>query len=242
MVRASILLYHWFAGPTPTRSPEFAMDPAEFRRQMAWLRASGRPLVRVGEVLAAMAGGPALPAGATAVSFDDAYNDFHEHALPVLSELAIPCTLFVVAGRVGGTNDWDRQAGEPARSLMGWPRLREVAAAGIELGSHSLTHPKLPAVGDAQRREETRASKAAIEDAIGRPVPLFAYPHGSHDRRAREAVREAGYEGGCAVLLRPIDFCRSERFALMRVIVHADRSFRSFRARVRLAAPVHRGN
>jgi hypothetical protein len=72
-------------------------------------------------------------------------------------------------------------------------------------------------------------------------VSLFAYPHGRHDRRTRDAVREAGYEGACAVLLRPPDLFRSERFALMRAIVHADKSFRNFRTRVRFAAPVHRG-
>lgn len=242
MVRASILLYHWFTGPSPTRFPEFEMDAGEFRRQMSWLRETGRPIVSVRDILAAMAGGPPLRPGATAVSFDDAYDDFHRQALPVLVELAIPCTLFVVSGRVGGTNAWDAGRGEPTRSLMDWPRLREAADLGIEIGSHSVTHPKLPEIADDAIREEVRASKARIEDGLGRPITLFAYPHGRFDERARRAVREAGYEAACAVLLRPWDLLRSDRFAMMRVIVHADRSARSFRARVRHAAPAHRGS
>jgi hypothetical protein len=69
---------------------------------------------------------------------------------------------------------------------------------------------------------------------------LFAYPHGRFDPRVRGAVRAAGYSAACAVLLKPWDLLRSDAFALMRVIVHADRGFLSFRARTRLAAPAHR--
>ena len=127
------------------------MDPSEFRRQMVWLKENGRALVGVHDVVEATRGVRALPPRSTAVTFDDAYEDFHEHALPALAELGIPTTLFAVAGRVGATNDWDRARGEPARALMGWERLREVAGAGVEIGSHSLTHPDLRAVPEAVR-------------------------------------------------------------------------------------------
>lgn len=241
MVRASILLYHWFTGPLASASPEFAITRADFRRQMGWLKESGRALVGVLDVLAATRGVAELPARATAVTFDDAYEDFHEHALPVVTELSIPTTVFVVAGRVGLTNAWDHARGEPARALMDWPRLREVADAGLTIGSHSLTHPDMRTLSDDALGEECRASRKCLEDGLGRAVTLFAYPHGAYDARVKAAVQAAGYDGACAVLLRPVDLLRSDAFALMRAIVHADRSFGNFRARVRFAAPRHRG-
>ncbi len=216
------------------------MDPADFRAQMVWLKQSGRALVSLRQVVDALDGRGSLPARATAVTFDDAYEDFVEHALPVVSELSIPTTLFAVAGRVGGTNDWDRKRGEPARALLGWPGLRQAAGAGVEIGSHSMTHPDLRTVSSEALAQECRASRALLEDGIGRPIRLFAYPHGAHDARVKAAVREAGYDGAAAVLLRATDLLRSDRFALMRVIVHADRGPRSFRARVRCAATMHR--
>ncbi len=240
MVRASILLYHWFTGPVASASPEFEIAPADFRRQMLSLAHDGRALVRVRDVLAAAQGGAPLPPRSTAVTFDDAYDDFHEHALPVVAELGIPVTLFAVAGRVGGTNDWDRKRGEPQRSLMDWPRLREVAEAGVEIGSHSLTHPDLRSLSDDVLAQECRTSRMRLEDGVGRKVGLFAYPHGLYDARVKAAVRAAGYDGACAVLLRPIDLVRSDSLGLMRVIIHADRGFGNFRRRVRWAGPVHR--
>jgi peptidoglycan/xylan/chitin deacetylase (PgdA/CDA1 family) len=240
--RLPILLYHWFGdGAKPAgRAPELGVSPDQFGRQMRWLKETGWRGVGLGELGSALRDGRPLGRRTFALTFDDAYEDFHEHALSVIVECGFPATLFAVAERVGETNVWDQARGEPVRALMGWSRLREAAGAGIEIGSHSLSHADLRSLSASRLEAECRQSRERLEDGLGRPVRTFAYPYGLFDRRVRDAVRSAGYEAACAVLLRPRDLLRSDDFALMRVTIHATKSFRNFRLRLRLAAPIHR--
>jgi peptidoglycan/xylan/chitin deacetylase (PgdA/CDA1 family) len=240
-MRVPILMYHWFDGPgaAPTRGPQFQIPPEAFRRQMEWLARGGGNAVSLSQIVDALEGRAHLPPRPVAITFDDGYEDFYRHALGVLTELQLPATLFVVSGLVGRTNLWD-QPTEPARPLMDWPKLREVAAAGVEIGAHSVSHPDMRTLAGADLAAQCGDSRRSIEDRLGRPVRYFAYPFGFHHAAARHAVRDAGYHAACAVLLKPWDMLRSSRFALMRAIVHADKSFANFRLRVRLAAPRHR--
>ena len=243
-MRVPILLYHWFddGSGVPTASPEFGIAPADFRRQMEWLVESGLRVVPLADIVQALHGGRDLPRHAVAITFDDAYDDFREHALGVLVDLGLPATMFAVSGSIGQTNAWDAVRGEPARPLLDWAGLRELADAGIEIGSHSVTHPDLRTLPNDALAVELTASRELLEDGLGRPVPHFAYPHGLHDDRVKAATRAAGYEAAFAVLLAPWDMLRSDGYALMRAIVHADKSFTNFRLRVRLASPSHRAS
>ena len=121
-MRVPILMYHWFDGPdaAATRGPQFQIAPEDFRRQMEWLAEGGGNVVSLGRIVDALEGRGTLPPRPVAVTFDDGYEDFYEHALGVLTEFELPATLFVVSGLVGRSNLWD-QPGEPARPLMGWP-------------------------------------------------------------------------------------------------------------------------
>jgi len=77
--------------------------------------------------------------------------------------------------------------------MMSWAQVRALAGEGHEIGSHSMSHPLLPQCDDRAVRDEVGGSKARIEDAIGGPVESFCYPNGDWDRRAADAVRNAGY-------------------------------------------------
>lgn len=92
----------------------------------------------------------------------------------------------------------ERAAGGPARpawdGAMGWDQLRALAAAGHEIGSHTLTHPLLPGLDDARLEAEVAGSRARLEAALGVPCRSFCYPNGDCDDRVVAAVRRAGYE------------------------------------------------
>ncbi len=82
-------------------------------------------------------------------------------------------------------------------AVMTWTQVRAMAAAGMEFGSHTVSHPTLPSIADAAvLRHELEASKAAIEREIGRPVLALAYPVGGRDAvnpQVLAATRQAGY-------------------------------------------------
>ena len=82
---------------------------------------------------------------------------------------------------------------------MSASQVSELAAAGMEIGSHSATHARLAGIDAGQLEAEVGDSKASIGELVGAPIRGFAYPYGSMDAAARHAVRDAGYDYACAV-------------------------------------------
>lgn len=107
---------------------------------------------------------------------------------------------------------------EDPRLMLSWDEVRSMAAAGIEFGSHTASHPVVSTLTDARAREELASSRARIERELGGAVTSFAYPNGrpgDFDARTRDHVREAGYR--CAVTTVPGTNRRSaDRFELRR--------------------------
>ena len=102
-----------------------------------------------------------------------------------------------------------------------WDQVREMSRGGIEIGSHTVTHPILPNVDDEQLRHELVDSKIKLEHELGGPVTLFCYPNGSYDERVEAAVREAGYKVAVTTIPRLNDQ-RSDLHALARVPAELD--------------------
>ena len=73
-------------------------------------------------------------------------------------------------------------------------QIRSIAAKH-EIGAHTLTHPSLLKLGDAELKKEIEGSKAWIEDVTGKPCTMFAYPYGEYDDRIVAAVKKAGFLG-----------------------------------------------
>ncbi|MBK5220908.1 MAG: polysaccharide deacetylase family protein, partial [Thermoleophilia bacterium] len=140
---------------------------------------------------------------------------------PILEERGIPAVAFAVSDRVGGTNDWDRQCGAQTLDLLSADGLQEAAARGVEIGSHTATHPQLPKVPPAQLESELSGSASQLE-SLGLPRPrAFAYPYGLWNPRLAKAVSDAGYELAFAVERGCVKAC-SNRHTLPRTAVHSD--------------------
>lgn len=191
------------------------VDPALFEATLDLLRARRR-IVPLGDAVAAL--GAPEARGLAAVTFDDGYVDFAEHALPALARRGLHATLFVPAGHVGGTNVWD--AGRAAeRRLLDAAALRALDPAHVEIGAHGMTHRRLAGLTPDALHDETAGARRTLEGACGRRVRLFAYPYGQlddFDAAAEAAVAAAGYDAACSTHFgrgsRP-----AERFRLRRV-------------------------
>jgi peptidoglycan/xylan/chitin deacetylase (PgdA/CDA1 family) len=120
-----------------------------------------------------------------AVTFDDGDGSVFQHALPILAKLGVPGTAFVVVRRVGSPG------------FLSWEQLRSLAAAGWEIGSHSMVHARLPDLDDESLDADLLESRLAIEDKLGLPCRSIAYPYGAWDPRVRGATVRAGYTAGC---------------------------------------------
>ncbi|MFJ6699568.1 polysaccharide deacetylase family protein [Streptomyces sp. NPDC091272] len=189
-----ILMYHSVADP---RDDPYGITVAADRldHQLSWLRRRGLTGVGVAALLRAHAAGHAR--GLVGLTFDDGYADFLHEALPTLRRHACTATVFVLPGRPGGSNEWDPLG--PRRPLLTESAVRQIAEAGMEIGSHGLVHRDLTQVSDDELRLETRRSRRLIERVTGEAPSGFCYPYGAIDQRVATAVRDAGYSYGCAI-------------------------------------------
>jgi peptidoglycan/xylan/chitin deacetylase (PgdA/CDA1 family) len=173
---------------------QVTVRPERFAQQLRWLRRRGLRGVGMRELLQARRDGRG--AGLVGLTFDDGYRDFRTEVVPALDRYGFTATVFVVAGGLGGHNAWDEPG--PRKPLMTAAEVRRVADAGVEIGSHSLSHVQLPEVSDGALVDEVRRSRLLLAEIAGREVTGFCYPYGSVGEREIEAVRAAGYDYACA--------------------------------------------
>lgn len=134
------------------------------------------------------------------LTFDDGYADFIEAAVPVLLKHGCTATVFALPGRLGGSNEWDREGDR--KDLMTADQLRAAAEAGMEVASHGMVHARLPELDDEGLAHEVSDSRGALADVLGQPVDGFAYPFGALGVREVAAASAAGYGYACAVDLK----------------------------------------
>ncbi|MCX5406684.1 polysaccharide deacetylase family protein [Streptomyces sp. NBC_00335] len=192
-----VLMYHSVAEFTdPAEDPYgITVTPHALEAQLLWLRSRELRGVSVGELLRARAAGRG--AGLVGLTFDDGYTDFLTRALPLLRRYDCTATLFVLPGRLGVDNVWDPLG--PRKPLLTAEGIREVAAAGQEIGSHGLLHQDLTAAPDDVLAQELRGSRELIRELTGTLPAGFCYPYGHLDARVVAATRAAGYGYACAI-------------------------------------------
>jgi peptidoglycan/xylan/chitin deacetylase (PgdA/CDA1 family) len=189
-----ILMYHQVGNFKPMQAHRATYcDYRRFGRQMAYLKYAGYNVIRMSDALLALSGAKPVPTKAVVLTFDDAYENFYEYAFPILQKYHFSATIYAISSLLGQPALWLADDGLETPPLMSAARLRQMSAAGMEIGSHSASHVRLAQQSTEKIKEEVTRSKLELEDAIGESVTHFCYPYGSHDMRAVEAVAEAGY-------------------------------------------------
>ena len=161
------------------------MTPARFREQLEQARSWGFRFVPASR-LAAGEGSP----HDLAITFDDGLLSVAKHAAPILSELDIPWTLFVVADWADGNHRFGQGV------FMQWGDIQRLADTGVEIGSHSMSHPNFGRIAAAEARRELRESRRTIDHRIGIQTDSFAIPMGQStdwSACARMEAAAAGY-------------------------------------------------
>jgi peptidoglycan/xylan/chitin deacetylase (PgdA/CDA1 family) len=191
--RLPVLMYHQVAADGPAARARWRVTPEAFEAQLRYLREAGFHGIRLDDWRAALGLRRPLPGRAVLITFDDGYRDFATVAWPLLQRYGFSAVVFAVSGRVGMTNDWDPGAmGGP--ELMDWEELRRLRDQGVEIGSHSVSHPRLAHLAPADVVREAALSRATIQRELERPVIAFAYPFGDHDPAIQHLVGACGYD------------------------------------------------
>ena len=188
-----VLGYHAVSETWPS---SLAVSPARLEQQVRWLLRRGFRGVTFYEAVMAP------PTRKTfAVTFDDGYRSVLLEGLPVLEQLGVPGTVFPSITYIDSDEPlvgpalqhWLGTEHEAELKSMTWDELRRLADGGWEIGSHTVTHPYLPELGDDELERELVDSKARLEREIDRPCRTIAYPSGRFDDRVARAAARAGY-------------------------------------------------
>lgn len=184
---AVILAYHDIVSDGVVPS-EYAVRAGTFERHLRALREAGYAFVDLDDLVGMHGDGRPLD-GLAAVTFDDALDGVHRHALPVLARMHVPATVFAVASSAGELPPWWPSSGP----VMAPEALRELHEAGVRIGCHTATHRSLPTLHAGELEQEICCARSALEDVLGAAVDLFAYPFGDFDRAVVAMVERAGY-------------------------------------------------
>jgi peptidoglycan/xylan/chitin deacetylase (PgdA/CDA1 family) len=193
---------------------DLAVPPKRLAEQLRALADAGYRLVGLSEALDLLAAG--TDDRLVAVTFDDGYRDFLAGGVPALDRAGARATLYACVGHLGGRADWLGRWSPDFGPMLTWDELAEVAAAGVEIGNHSLIHHPLDVLPPDQLRNEVVRSHDELEQRLQVKVRSFAYPHGYHGRRVRDAVEAAGHDNATEVGRRP-HTPRERRFAVPRL-------------------------
>jgi peptidoglycan/xylan/chitin deacetylase (PgdA/CDA1 family) len=193
-----ILMYHRVNDGHP--GDRLTVDPRAFEAQMAFLAASGRPVIRLEDALPALRGAARLPPRAVAITFDDGFRDNYDFAVPVLERFKMPATFFVVTDHVGTERRIERYEGccEDDR-VLSWGQVGEMRARGHAIGGHSRSHRELGHLSEDDVADEVAGCRREIEARTGVAPRLFCYPRGSEGPGVRRQVARSGFEGACTV-------------------------------------------
>jgi peptidoglycan/xylan/chitin deacetylase (PgdA/CDA1 family) len=169
-----ILMYHGITDESERRSAYYKVNtaPAMFERQMRFLKESGYETITLGEAVRSLNRRESPGPKRVVITFDDGFRNFYTHAFPVLQKYGQTATMFLPTAYIKTT-----RASFKDIECMTWDEVRELRKAGIEFGSHTVSHPKLVELNWTDIERELRDSKNEMETQLGARVTTFAYPY-----------------------------------------------------------------
>jgi peptidoglycan/xylan/chitin deacetylase (PgdA/CDA1 family) len=182
--RAAIFCLHDVVAPerldeVPAGHRPYALTPDELRALLVEASRTGRQSIAASAVPGELGG------GFYALTFDDGAASDYEITFPILKEIGLRATFFVVPTLVD------------TPGYVTWAQLREMVAAGMEIGSHSLTHPFVNGLDRVGLEREFGESKRILESRLGLPVRSASLPRGWEPPDLRPVLQQLGYRVFC---------------------------------------------
>ncbi len=186
--RIPILVYHQVSEvgerqkKVRSTNPAYSLPVTRFREQMEYIKEHDYRTLSLDEVIDQSTHNHEK---CVVITFDDGWANNYSNALPILAELGLTATVFVVTDFVG------RQA------YMGWGELAEMHNGGISIQSHTASHRPLSVLPSNEIFSELGNSKKTIEDRLDTSIEFLSAPHGMINQRVTDGARSTGYKAIC---------------------------------------------
>lgn len=166
-VKVPILMYHHVSAKPTTNALDFGLTvkTSDFAVQMNYLAQHGYHPITLTDIFDNLYYGMPLPKQPIAITFDDGYEDNYTDAFPILQQHHFVAEINIITGMIG-------------YRYLTWDQIRQMAAAGIEIGSHTIHHISLADVSPQTAEKELLASKDTLEQQLSAPIQFFCYPAG----------------------------------------------------------------
>ena len=178
----------------------YVVPESDFRQQMELLAAEGWRGQDVTQSTAS------LGQKTVCITFDDGCETDLISAAPLLNELGFRATSYLTVEYLG------------KRGHLSHAQVRELHAAGFEIGCHSWTHPYLTDIDDERLHDETASAKDRLEQIAGTRVDHYSCPGGRWNARVQRAVKQAGFRT-MATSRTGVNFSTTDPFSLTRLAI-----------------------
>ena len=217
MIVVPVLSYHGIDTRSQgTAGSHLFVSPDRFRQQVESLARRGYKSMPMFKLAECLRDGAAAPGKSIVLTFDDGFRNNYDHVLPLLTRYGWVGVFYLVVRQVGGIGNWSPKVTIP---LLTWQDIQEMHRAGMEIGSHTLSHPRLTRQRKEDRQKEIADSRKILEDKLGAPVRSFCYPFGDFNEEIEQEVQEAGYTSACTVLRGNLH-CYRNRFRIKRITIY----------------------
>ncbi len=228
-----VLMYHKVGDPpADSQLKKLWVSTAMFRKQMDYLKRNGYTPITFREVYAHWDKNAPLPPKPVVITFDDGYANNYELAFPILTEFNFPAVLYVVVQTVGWDNKWHDPKSEIRIPMVSWQQLKELRAAGWEIGSHTMNHANLQKIELKDVAVEMQKSRQIIGEFLGETPDSFAYPYGSGADVPviRDKAKDAGYRTAVTVHTGKwtVDAFKSSPFYVPRLFIRGGENMFDF--------------
>ena len=232
-----ILCYHGITerfGLDPEDRSAVVVDRALFLTQLKYIRRHYRVISLCDYVIARQRRQP-VPRHSVILTFDDGLRNFLTVAAPVLNELGLPATMFLITDQVEARDRSDlgpNWAPLDDRISLSWSEAKTLQSdQAIKFGSHTCSHPELPQLSANVDRELHDSLRAILENLHDFFQPSLAYPYGSYSESIAGKVRSAGYS--CALTTEAgSNSINTDLFQLRRAVVRSYDTIEIFAARI----------
>ena len=211
-----VLYYHSI---DPSESNEVILSPQKLKAQLQYIKDSGYTTLTMTELNDYISKHTPIPEKSIVITFDDGYKDNYTNAFPILKELDMKATIFVITSVIDDGYYLSKN------------EIKELSDYGIDIQSHTVKHLHLNTLSYEEQLKELKSSKETLEAITNKPVISVAYPFGDHDENTLKAAKASGYNLGFLTdkgLAKPT----SQSISLNRIYVSSAYSMDTFKERL----------
>lgn len=175
-----ILMYHSI---DYEKENELRLPKEQFKEQMKYLKENGYTTLTLNELYNFLEKNSPIPDKSIIITLDDGYVDNYTNAYPILKELGIKATVFVVTSNIDKDNRY-----------LTSKQIKEMDISGIEIASHTYKHDKLDDLPYEKQLQTMQKSKNDLEKILNHKIDSIAYPYGKWNENTIKAAKDAGYK------------------------------------------------